>query len=297
VLDQNARPVVALAVPSTSTGVKTSFSLQKGTRYRLVATGYYSYGEGTKVADAACTWHRTDDAGWAPTAEGTTSATGRKLVVGSAARWTSTSGDSCDTDRHAYVWDYVPAATGPVTLKVDDVTKADNKGTLTVRVLKAGASTAAYSTALPAAPAEPKAPTEADEDGYWLYRGEQETLTVSAKTGGRTEAVLREGRRYRIRVEGTWSAGEGIEADAECTRTPSGTWQRKRSSDPLHPSLDAFDLYVNGVDLASNGCTADHVYEYDYWPERDGRATFAFWDTAASDNSGSVKVTVERPRA
>jgi hypothetical protein len=194
------------------------------------------------------------------------------------------------------VWDYVPATTGPVTLKVDDVSKADNTGTLTVRVLKAGASTAGYATSLPATPSVPQAPEEADEDGDYLYWGDEETVDVSATTGGRTEAVLREDRRYRIRVEGTWSAGDGIEADGECTRTENGTWQRKRSSDPLHPDLDTFDLYVDGQDLASNGCREDHVYEYDYYPERDGKATFALWDTAAADNSGSLKVTVRRIR-
>jgi hypothetical protein len=288
-----ASPVTTLAVPSTSSGVKTAFSLRKGTRYRLVATGVYTYGSGARVADAACSWHRTDDAGWASTAEGTTSTTARKLVVGSAARWTAAAGGSCDTDRHAYVWDYVPTATGPVTLKVDDVSKTDNRGALTVRVLEAGAGTAAYTTAVPAAPTPPSAAEERDTDGPRLY---DETVSVSATEGARTSGVLREGRRYRIRVEGTWSAGDGVEADGECTRTPNGTWQRSRSSDPLHPGLDAFDLYVDGRDLASNGCTDDHVYEYDYYPEHDGKATFELWDTDRADDSGAVTVTIERVR-
>jgi hypothetical protein len=291
VLDQTASPVTTLTVPSTSTGVTTAFSLRKGTRYRLVATGVYAYGAGARVADAACSWHRADDAGWAPAAEGTTSTTARKLVLGGAAGWTAAAGGSCDTDRHAYVWDYVPAATGPVTLKVDDVSKSDNTGELTVRVLRAGAAPAAYGTSVPTAATPPAAPEERDTDGPRLY---DETVSVSATEGARTSGVLREGRHYRIRVEGTWSAGDGIEADGECTRTPNGTWQRTRSSDPLHPRLDTFDLYVDGQDLASTGCADDHVYEYDYYPERSGKATFELWDTDRADDSGSVTVTVQR---
>jgi hypothetical protein len=280
-------------VASTSAGVETSFSLQKGTTYRLVVTGYYSHGSGTQLADAACSWHRSDDAGWSATPEGTTSTTARKLLVGGAARWTAVSGGACDTARHAYVWDYVPTSTGPVTLALDDASRSANTGTLSVRILKAGASTSGYSTALPASPLEPSAPAEADTDGpsrrWW-----EDTVTVVPGKAAKTEVVLRKGRTYDIRVEGTWSVGDGVLADAECTKAPNGTWQRKRSADPLHPDLDTYDLYVDGVDLASSGCREDHVYTYEYEPARDGKATFALWDPQPADDSGSVEVTVSR---
>jgi len=36
------------------------------------------------------------------------------------------------------------------------------------------------------------------------------------------------------------------------------------------------------------------VYEYDYYPARDGKATLELWDTDRADNAGAVTVTIER---
>ena len=49
-LDQNRHPVVALTVSPRTAGTKTAFSLKAGTTYRMVATGYYRFGSGTRVA-------------------------------------------------------------------------------------------------------------------------------------------------------------------------------------------------------------------------------------------------------
>ncbi|GMA86068.1 hypothetical protein GCM10025868_13180 [Angustibacter aerolatus] len=156
-LDQAKRPVVTLGLKGTSTGTTTTFSLRKGTTYRLVASGTYGFGPGTRVADAACSWHRSDDAQWSRTAENTTSATRLKVLVGGVSRWWSLTGGDCDRESHTYVWDYTPTKTGPVTVKLDDTVRTDNTGSLSVRVLRAGANPWPYRAALPAMPAEPQA--------------------------------------------------------------------------------------------------------------------------------------------
>lgn len=286
VLDQRAHPVVSLGVsPRSSTGTRTPFSLKAGTTYRLVATGYYRYGAGARVADAACSWHRLDDAGWHRQAEGTTAPNRLKLTVNGAAGWWSS--HSCDEESHAYVWDYRPRTTGPVTFRIDDATRSDNAGALVVRVLRAGASTAAYRTTLPKLSPEPAA--RAMQPVGERLRG-TESLTVTP-AGATSRAYLAEGRRYLVRVSGTWTAGDGVEVDAECSKTASGQWLRRRSADPLHPTADFYDLYLNGEDLQWDyGCSPTHEYGYVYEPKQDGNAQFAVWDTSYGDDTGSLKV-------
>ena len=285
-LDQRAHPVVALSVSPRSTGTRTSFSLKAGTTYRLVATGYYRFGAGTQVADAACSWHRLDDVGWGRQAEGTTVTSRLKLTVNGASGWSSPQG-SCDVQSHAYVWDYRPRTTGPVTFAIDDPTRADDSGALVVRVLRAGASPSAYRTALPRLAAEPAA-QPVTRTGSRLRSTESVTVPPS---GARSTMYLAEGRRYLVRVSGTWTAGDGVEVDAECSKTASGQWLRRRSADPLHPTADFYDLYLNGKNLQwSYGCSPTHEYGYVYEPETDGNAQFAVWDTSYGDDAGSLKV-------
>ncbi|KQX65603.1 hypothetical protein [Angustibacter sp. Root456] len=287
VLDQRKYPVASLSVsPRSSAGTRTSFSLKAGTTYRLVATGYYRFGAGSRLADAACSWHRLDDAGWDRQAEETTATSRLKLTVNGATGWSSPRG-SCDEQSHAYVWDYRPSTTGPVTFRVDDGNRSDDAGTLVVRVLRAGASTATYRTTLPNLSAEPA--VEPMERVGTRLRG-AESLTVTP-AGARSTTYLAEGRRYLVRVSGTWTAGDGVEVDAECSKTPAGQWLRRRSADPLHPTADFYDLYLNGQDLRwDHGCSPTHEYGYVYEPEADGNARFAVWDTTYGDDTGSMKV-------
>jgi hypothetical protein len=291
VLDQARNPVVALAVSARTAGTRTRFSLRAGTTYRFVATGYYRFGAGNRLADAACSWHRLDDAQWARQAEGTTAATTRlKLTVNGAAGWVATRGGSCDDEAHAYVWDYRPRTTGPVTLRIDDqAALGDNAGSLSVRILRYGASTGAYRTVLPARAPEPAAVDTA-------MSGERMRATESVQVGvagARTTAWLAEDRRYLVRVSGTWQAGDGVEADAECSKTPAGQWRLRRSADPLHPGADFFDLYIDGHDLQwEYGCSPTHEYAYLYEPDHDGNAQLALWDNSVGDDSGSVKVDI-----
>jgi hypothetical protein len=287
VLDQRRHPVVTLGVsPRSSTGTRTSFSLKAGTTYRLVATGYYRFGAGNRVADAACSWHRLDDAGWGPQAEETAVSSRLKLTVNGLAAWTS-AGGSCAEQTHAYVWDYRPRTTGPVTFRIDDQIRSDNTGALSVRILRAGAATAAYRTSLPALEAEPGAPSGTPVGDR--LRG-SESLDVTP-AGALSTGYLVKDRRYLVRVSGTWTAGDGVEADAECSKTPSGQWLRRRSADPLHPDADFYDLYLNGEDLQwDHGCSPTHEYAYVYEPDQDANAQFAVWDSGYGDDTGSMRV-------
>ena len=294
-LDQVATPAASVPVPASGTGVTTSFSLAAGRTYRLLATGYYAYGAGSQVADAACSWHVRDDGGWSSAAEGSTSATALKLTVGGRSGWRARDGGRCDQDEHVYVWDYTPTRTGAVTVLLDDPTRADDAGALELRVLLAGADVSEYTTRLPDLAPEPSAPP-ASGAGEPLTG--TEVLSVDAARGGRTAAVLQAGHEYVVEVGGTWSAGEGIEADAECSRTTNGAWQPRRSSDPLHPSIDSFDLYADGVDLVPlrSGCDAGHLYRYRLIPNRTSQVSLATWDATPGDDVGALQVTVW-PRA
>lgn len=295
-LDQARTPVALLSVPASGAGVTSSFSLAAGRTYRLVASGVYGYGPGSRLADAACSWHLRGDEGWSGRAEGSSSATTLKLTVNGQSGWRARDGRDCDGDEHVYVWDYTPTTSGALRALIDDPSRGDDDGALELRVLAAGASPGRYPISLPDLAPEPASPPA-------VTRGDPltgtEVLTVDAARGGRTEAVLQAGREYIVEASGVWSAGEGVVADAECSRTPGGAWQQRRSSDPLRPWLDSFDLYADGVDLAplTSRCEAGHVYRYRLVPNRTSQMSFATWDATPGDDVGSLQVTVwPRPR-
>jgi hypothetical protein len=292
-LDLRRTPVVQLAVPVTGAGITTPFSLAAGRTYRLVATGGYAVGPGPRVADAACAWQVSGDSGWAAPAAGS----GRQqLNVSGVAAWRSRDGSRCDADEHVYVWDYTPTQTAPLHLGVEDPADGST-GVLQLRVLAAGADVRPFTTALPDLLPEPVAPPNSGGEPL----SGTEVVTVGAADGGRTTASLQAGRAYTVEVAGTWSAGEGVQADAQCSRTSSGTWRPQRSADPWHPWVDSYDLYANGVRLQdADGvqpqtearCDAGHVYRYRYVPRRTGRVAFAVWDPTPGDDTGSMQVTV-----
>ena len=290
VLDQVRTPSVLLSVPASTDGLTTSFALAAGRTYRLLASGVYAHGAGSKVADAACSWD-VGDASWSAA-----SAPARGLTVDGVAGWRSRSGGRCDAEEHVYVWDYTPARSGPMRVVIEDPTRSDDDGELELRVLAAGADVSEYTTALPDLVGEPSAPPAAATGARLTGT---EVLSVDAAGGGRTSAVLEAGREYTVEVTGTWSAGEGVEADAECTRSPDRPWRAVRSFDPLHPFVDGYDLHADGLDLVplQPGCDPGHVYRYRLVPGRTSQVSFATWDATPGDDVGALRVTLwPRPR-
>ena len=268
VLNQASHPVATVQVPSTAKGLRTEFALKKGTKYRLVATGYYRAGDGTRLADAACSWRNDNDAGWSPQAQQTTSSTRLKLKIWSGvALEARPRAGQLRPATHTYVWDFTPSVTGPAEPVRRGPGPRQQRGTLTFRVLRAGASTAAYTHSVPAAP-QPPTPAYTAPSGTELTRAE--TVSVDAVRGGRSVGWLRAGQPYALTVSGTWRAGEGLVADAECTKAPSGQWRLQRSADPLHPTLDSYDLFANGTAIVPDvaGCQPSHTYTYTYVPAR-----------------------------
>lgn len=296
VIDQLLTPSALVTVPASGDGVTTSFSLLAGRTYRLVASGFYAHGAGSKVADAACSWHLRDDLGWSDRAEGTSSQTALKLTVDGRADWRARDGSRCDDDEHVYVWDYTPTVSGAVRVAIDDASRTDAGGSLELRVLAARADVRRFTTRLPDLDPEPAAaPSSARGD---VLNG-TEVLMVNAASGGRTTGLLQAGREYTVEVTGAWSAGEGVEADAECSSRAGGRWQKQRSADPLHPWVDSFDLYADGADLVplrENGCDSGHTYRYRLVPNRTSQVSFATWDATPGDDVGSLQVTLW-PRA
>ena len=290
VLDQARTPAVLLSVPAATDGLTTSFALAAGRSYRLLATGWYTHGAGSQVADAACSWN-VRDASWSAAP-----ATTRKLTVDGVAGWRSRSGDRCDAEEHVYVWDYTPARSGVMHVSVDDPSRSDDDGALELRVLVAGAAVSGYTTERPDVAAEPTAPPAAASGARLTGT---EVLSVDAADGGRTVGVLEVGREYTAEVAGTWSAGEGVQADAECTRGADGAWRTVRSFDPLHPFVDGYDLHADGLDLVplKAGCDPGHVYRYRLVPGRTSQVAFATWDATPGDDVGALRVTLwPRPR-
>ncbi|MEO7745237.1 MAG: hypothetical protein ABIV05_03320 [Actinomycetota bacterium] len=290
VLDQARNPAVLLSVPATTDGLTTAFTVVAGRTYRLLASGWYSHGVGSQVADAACSWN-VRDATWSGAA-----ATSLKLTVDGVAGWRSRSGGRCDAEEHVYVWDYTPARSGVLHLAVEDATRSDDDGALELRVLTAGADVSEYTTVLPDVAAEPTAPPAAATGDRLTGT---EVVSVDAADGGRTAGVLEAGHEYTAEVAGTWSAGEGVEADAECTRGADGRWRPVRSFDPLHPFVDGYDLHADGLDLVplKAGCDPGHVYRYRLVPGRTSQMSFATWDATPGDDVGALRVTMwPRPR-
>jgi hypothetical protein len=291
VLNQTVHPVVRGNVGAGSP-VRTTYSLKAGITYRIVATGYYAYGAGLRMADASCSWHRRDDVGWSQQAESATSATTLRLTVNGAAGWVPVRGNGgCDTATHTYVWDYRPSSTGAATIAIDDPSPWDARGALSYTILRAGAAVSGYRTPAPAPPAPPVAPAS-------LPAGPElsapETVTVDAASPGAwTTGALVAGRPYTVEVSGTWWAGDDrLTADAVCTAVPSGAWQLRRTNSPLSPDVDGYGLYVDGEAVAATACSSDHTYRWTFTPHLDGRALLTSWDLVRSDDVGTLRVTI-----
>jgi hypothetical protein len=126
-----------LLVPAR-TGAATRFLVAAGRRYLLSVSGTYRYGSG-RLADAECSmvggsWSRRTASETHRTWRGRDGALDLQ-VGGRDAHWRPASGTTCDR-RHSYRLVVQPSSTGALHLKVNDVSYADNSGSLKVTVTR-----------------------------------------------------------------------------------------------------------------------------------------------------------------
>ncbi|NHC12689.1 hypothetical protein [Motilibacter deserti] len=304
-VDLSTGSPVDVEVPVLGQVTTTPFSLKAGTKYRLAVSGTYRYGTGSSLADATCNWHPYDDKGWARQSTWESTGTAQfDLVVDGRSDWRTRSGStgSCDS-AHVYYLDHTPSASGPLTLQVLDDYYPDNSGSLRLSVMKAGASVWDLASPVPPAAALPEDDEPRLTDGPAAY---VDSVDVPADGGVvRTRQVLEAGISYTVTASGVIDFGEG-ESDAACLRRGQSTsWKRTASVDPLHQEQASLDLYVDGVapgfspvgTATSNCATSTHTYTWTYTPSIDGRARLQVFDPSPQDNTGALRVTVERSTA
>jgi hypothetical protein len=131
-------PVVGtetVSLDTRSAGAVTTRNYLAGQRLRLTATGTWTPAAGV-TADAECST-TTADPTWR-TSRAELYAEGRYLgdvtLNGTSGDWVTASTARCDTAMHAYSWTVTPGTTGPLTIDVADVDRADNLGVLTVTI-------------------------------------------------------------------------------------------------------------------------------------------------------------------
>ena len=270
---------IRYATPSTMTwsvpaaaaaGVTSPGALQADRTYLVTVSGTVNVGGGV-IADAECSalgrgaWTRTRSV-----LPNQPRADHLDAIIGGVNRtgYTTTgSTTGCDA-RHVYRYVLRPAATRPVTVRVDDPTPAGNSGALTVR-------------------AELVAP---------------ETVTVdsAARNGARTARSYPAGVPLRIAAVGAYAAGGGRVADAECSRTArDARWLPVREDWRSARRVNLGDLLVAGrlhqwMPASGTGaCDPGHAYRLTVALPADGPVPLVVMDNTYGDNSGRLKATVE----
>jgi hypothetical protein len=139
-----------VTVAANKDKVTTWFAVKAGMTYRLTVSGSYHYRQvAADAADAECS-RSYGDAVWHTLVPGeSTQATGlRDLVaaIPTASTTTATTisgwraavatGGGCNTSTHTYTASFIPAMSGPLEFSINDATRADNSGALTVVVAR-----------------------------------------------------------------------------------------------------------------------------------------------------------------
>jgi hypothetical protein len=135
------------------------------------------------------------------------------------------------------------------------------------------------------------------------------TVPGRAEAGSTSPGALRGGTDYLVTVRGTWTDGDGVTADAECTRADwEQTWRRDRSGDydgdthdlPVGrfgydshtPRLD--DVGADPVTDDGDRCdTTTHGYTFRWSPDRTQPLHLRVDDPGRyRDNRGALRVSV-----
>jgi len=260
-------------------GGTTRGALTKGQRYLLEVSGTYAYAKTRgSTADAECTtapgssWERTrsirSDQAWKDHLD---------LYVNGVdlqADPDTDNGDDCDAATHTYRWDFVPDRTGRAVLRLWDPNgHADNSGALKVRVLRH----------------TPRA------DMSW-------TVSAKAAAGVTSPGAVEEGAQYVATLTGTYSAGGGTVADAECSVEPGTEWTRDRqdlvnvADDFLDAMLDKEDVGAAPV-LPASGERCDvtsHTYRHAFTAQETRPVNVRVFDTTYADNGGALTVRLTK---
>jgi hypothetical protein len=289
VLKLATKPYARLVVRPDDEPVVSTFSLARGTTYKITAAGLYTYGRPDQVADAGCAWSPGEDDWVASPGKAVAASHGSLNLTVNGQKVT----DACHPKGHRYTLRLTPKRTGPLRLRVHNRV-AGASGRIVVLVSERGGD---VDRALPTYPDLVPAPrvAEAAPRGYGLLA---ETVSVPATARGvRTAQELRRGVRYRLTVTGAAGLGKGVRTDGVCVRV-GGEWYPRASLDRRFPSQDHGNLYVDGVPYGGrptgDGCDG-HAYVADYTAPRTGRLKLSLWDPLSiRDNSGSVSVLVQR---
>jgi hypothetical protein len=267
----------SFAVAATApTGATPKVVYRGGQSYVVQVAGTWKP-TGTSTADADCvltagSWERRYASGTAF----------RGVVLNARDEWGRPlvdDGGGCDPATHTYRFFWQPRDDTTLTVKVADATYTNNAGALKVRVVRSD-----LAGRLPGPPPPPP-----------------ETLEVDSrrKDGVLTAKPYLDDANYEVVVRGTYDAGAGVTADAECSATTSDpVWRPRRESTlSRHP---LWDLMVDGRVLdwqpltGGSGCSATHEYRTVISPRDDGRLWLGMRDVTFGDNDGSLTVTIRK---
>ncbi|HEX2177763.1 MAG TPA: hypothetical protein VHG70_17815 [Nocardioidaceae bacterium] len=249
-------------------GVTTQGALQAGRPYLVEVSGSYRYAKSRQArADAECStaprsdWDRHRSVrrrSWDDHLE--------VYVDGNDLQGDSDNASDCDTDTHTYRWIYQPTRDGRVPLRIwDPVRHNDNAGKLDVRITDLGVR------------------------NRMSWR-----VPANAAAGVTSPGSLQAGVEYDVVVAGTWRAGGGVRADAECsTTTGDSTWRRERDGDHdvlLDRDGVRFDPVVND----GGDCNIEnHAYRYTFTPGETRPVNLRVDDFGGyGNNRGALRVRV-----
>ncbi|MDT7573047.1 MAG: hypothetical protein QOE05_3221 [Actinomycetota bacterium] len=269
----------------------TSFSLNAASPYGSTAKTRFREGV-DYVVEVAGTWKYsaagTGDAecialpaGWSRTTAGGGDVVGALLNADDySGRALLDTGGRCDAQTHTYRYQWRPTRDTALTAKVYDTGYKDNSGALKVRVVRADLAPMRLS-----GPPEPPAETV--------------HVDTTDADGVTTAGWYHAGSTYEVVVTGTYDAGAGVVADAECTATTTDAVWRSRRASTLS-SAYLWDATVDGrtrdwVPLSGSGaCSPTHEYKLLYTPGSDGHLQLGVRDVTFADNAGTLTVTVKK---